>query len=226
MKRIKTVLFMIAIAAVYGAGVTGLYLGTTDTVEQNKLFLEQRTLVELFNLGDVTTMSKDDIATTVETQIDQSEVLTDPKTGNTTHLLKAYTDASQSELVAYGFPFKGIGFWTEITGYIAVDSALKQTVGLKVVTQAETPGLGARIEKEEFYGTFFSPGLDISPPAAGKNYLYMGTAGNAPAEGTAQYGRTFDAITGATQTSLAMERMLNVAVAEFGRCIAAREAGE
>lgn len=226
MKRVKTVLFMLIIAGVYGAGVTGLYLSTTNTVEQNKLFLEQRTLVELFNLGDITTLTKAEIAKRVETQIDQSETITDPVSGRTIRLLKAYTDETKTNLIAYGFPFKGIGFWTEITGYIAVDSDLKKTVGLKVVTQAETPGLGARIENEEFFGTFFNPGLNITPPASGKNYIYMGTAGNQPSEGTAQYGRTFDAITGATQTSLAMERMLNAAVAEFSRAVNTRKAGE
>ena len=225
MKRVKTVLFMIAITAVFGAGVTGLNLATRKTVEKNKQFIEQRALVELFGLGDIQTLSKEEIAQIVETQIDQSEVLTDPQTGLQIPLLKAYANAEQTERVAYGFPFKGIGFWTEITGYIAVDSTLKKTVGLKVISQAETPGLGARIE-EDFFVKPFEDGLDITEPAPGASYLYMGTAGSTPEPGTAQYGRTFDAITGATQTSLAMERMLNAAVAQFGRCIKAREAGE
>ena len=222
MKRVNIVLFMVVIAGLYGAGVTGLHLSTTKTVEQNKLFLEQRTLIELFNLGDVAALSNEEIASLVETQIDQTQTLTDPSTQKELPLLKAYGDAEKTELLAYGFPFKGIGFWTEITGYIAVDSDLKRTVGLKVVTQAETPGLGARIEKEEFFGAFFTPGLDITPPAAGAHFIYMGAPGNAPDKGTAQHDRTFDAITGATQTSLAMERMLNAAVAEFSRCIQTR----
>jgi len=225
MKRVKTVLFMIVITALFGAGVTGLNLATRETVEQNKKFIEQRALVELFGLGDIQTLSKAEIAQIVETQIDQSEVLTDPQTGRQIPLLKAYSTAAQDQLVAYGFPFKGIGFWTTITGYIAVDSTLKKTVGLKVISQAETPGLGARIE-EAFFVQPFADGLDITDPAPGASYLYMGIPGCSPEEGTAQYGRTFDAITGATQTSLAMERMLNTAVAEFGRCIKAREAGE
>jgi Na+-translocating ferredoxin:NAD+ oxidoreductase RnfG subunit len=54
----------------------------------------------------------------------------------------------------------------------------------------------------------------------------MGAQGEVPEPGTAKYGRTFDAITGATQTSLAMERMLNEAVAEFSRAVAVRKAGE
>ncbi len=226
MKRIKIVLFMVVIAALYGAGVTGLHLSTVKTVEQNNLLIEQKALVELFGLGDVKMLSKDQIAKIVETQIDRSETLTDPQTGRQMPLLKAYISSARDQLIAYGLPFSGVGFWAEIKGYIAVDSGLKKTIGFKVISQTETPGLGSRIENEEFYGVFFSPGLDITPPAPGKDYLYMGTAGNKPEPGTAQYGRTFDAITGATQTSLAMSRMLNEAVAEFSRAVASRKAGE
>jgi Na+-transporting NADH:ubiquinone oxidoreductase subunit C len=224
MKRVKTVLFMIVIAALYGAGVTGLHMSSTETVKQNKLFLEQRALVELFGLGDIRTLSKAEIARIVETQIDRSETLTDPQTGRQVPLLKAFADSTQSALVAYGFPFSGIGFWTDITGYIAVDATLQKTVGLKVISQAETPGLGARIE-EPFFVKPFADGLDISKPEPDKSYLYMGTAGSKADPGTPQYGRTFDAITGATQTSLAMERMLNASVAEFRRAADNRKTG-
>lgn len=226
MKRLKTVVFMIVIAALYGGGVTGLYLRSKATVEQNNLFIGQKALVSLFGLGNVKMLSKEEIAQIVETQIDQTETLTDPQTGRQMPLLKAYSTSAQDQLVAYGFPFSGIGFWAEIKGYIAVDADLKKTIGFKVIEQTETPGLGSRIEDEEFYGVFFSPGLIITPPAPGKNYIYMGTAGNQPEPGTAQYGRTFDAITGATQTSLAMSRMLNASIAEFSRAVKNREAGE
>jgi Na+-translocating ferredoxin:NAD+ oxidoreductase RnfG subunit len=196
------------------------------TVEQNNRFIEQKALVELFGLGDVKTLSKEAIAKIVGTQIDRRETLTDPQTGRPVPLLKAYDSAARDHLIAYAFPFSGVGFWAEIKGYIAVDSGLKKTIGFKVIEQTETPGLGSRIEDEEFYGVFLSPGLDITPPAPGKNHLYMGTAGSKPEPGTAQYGRTFDAITGATQTSLAMGRMLNEAVAEFSRAVTSRKAGE
>lgn len=226
MKRVKTVLFMIVIAGLFGSGVTGLNISTRKTIEQNKQFIEQRALVELFGLndGDITKLTKHEIAAIVENQIDRSEVLTDPKTGKQIPLLKAFADEQQNNLVAYGFPFKGIGFWTEITGYIAVDASLQKTVGLKVIAQAETPGLGARIE-EPFFVRPFADGLDISKPAPGSSYIYMGTAGAKADPGTPQYGRTFDAITGATQTSLAMERMLNASVAEFRRAVDNRTAG-
>lgn len=224
-KRVKTVLFMVVIAALYGAGVTGLVHSTRSTVEQNQKFLEQRALVQLFGLGDTKALSKKEIAAIVEKQIDRSETLTDPQTGTKIPLLKAYQSAAQQDLIAYGFPFSGIGFWAEISGFIAVDASLKETVGLKVITQSETPGLGARIE-EPFFVQPFKEGIDISRPSAGRNYIYMAAAGSDPSPGSPQYGRSFDAITGATQTSLAMERMLNNAVAQFRRAVDNRKAGE
>ncbi len=225
MKRFKIVIFMVAITALYGAGVTGLHLSTTKTVEQNKRFIEEKALVELFSLGDVRKLSKVQIREIVETQIDRTETITDPQTGKRIGLLKAYDSVARNHLTAYGFPFSGVGFWAGIKGYIAVDSGLKKTVGMKVISQTETPGLGGRIE-EPFFVKPFADGLDITLPAKGKSYLYMGIQGSRPEPGTAQYGRTFDAITGATQTSLAMERMLNTAVAEFSRAVTGRKTGE
>jgi Na+-transporting NADH:ubiquinone oxidoreductase subunit C len=214
----------VVIAALYGAGVTGLHLSSVKTVEENNRFIEQKALVELFGLGDVKTLSKEEINTIVQNQIDRSETLTDPQTGKKIPLLKAYDTAKHDNLIAYGFPFSGIGFWDRIDGYIAVDSELKKTVGLKVISQSETPGLGGRIE-EPFFVKPFAEGLNITAPKSGGNYLYMGSPGTSPDEGTPQYGRTFDAITGATQTSLAMSRMLNAAVAEFNRAVENRKAG-
>jgi Na+-transporting NADH:ubiquinone oxidoreductase subunit C len=225
MKRLKTVLFMVVIAGLYGAGVTGLHLSTVKTVKQNNLFIAQKALVELFHLGDVKTLSKDQVAQIVKTQIDQTETITDPQTGKVIPLLKAYDSAAHDHLLAYGFPFSGIGFWDKIHGYIAVDSKLQKTIGLKITEETETPGLGARIE-EPFFVKPFSDGLNITQPPPGKDYLYLNTSGNPPDPGTAQYGRSFDAITGATETSLAMNRMLNAAVAEFDRAIKTRKAGE
>jgi len=225
MKRIKTVFFMVVITALFGAGVTGLHLSSQQTVQENQTLLEQKALVELFGLGDIEMLSKQEISAIVDHQIDRSEVLTDPQTGRQVPLLKAFADKERTDLLAYGFPFSGIGFWAEISGYIAVDSSLKETVGLKVITQSETPGLGARIEESDFVQPF-NDGLDISQPPPGKSYIYMGTGGSQPEPGKPRHGRTFDAITGATQTSLAMERMLNTAIAEFRRAADNREGAQ
>lgn len=225
MKRFKTVLFMIIIAGLFGGGVTGIYLSSQKTVEKNDRFIEQKALVELFGLGDVRNLSKKEIAEIVDRQIDRSDSVTDPETGKKIPLLKAYSDPDRKHLIALGFPFSGIGFWAEIKGYIAVNSDITKTVGIKIIKQSETPGLGGRIEEPAFIKPF-EKGLDITAPEPGKNYIYMTAAGSEPDPGTPRYKRSFNAITGATQTSLAMERMLNSTLKEFRRAIDQRLEGE
>ena len=87
--------------------------------------------------------------------------------------------------------FSGNGFQGAISLVVALDG--ETITGFKVVSQVETPGLGARITEEEFQNSFI--GKRVSEG------ISMSRSGNAgPGE--------FDAITGATETSRALERIL------------------
>lgn len=215
MKRFYIVFFMVAIAALFGAGVTGINLLARDTLEQNDRLTRQKALIRLFKLGDVRELSKDEMETIVFNQIDESETRTDPETGWTFNLLKAYEDPEHTKLKSYAFKFRGVGFWAPIEGLLAVSRDLKQTLGMVIIEQKETPGLGGRIE-EPFFTKPFEDGLLITPPEKGA-CIYMGTT--APVPGSPQYQRQFDAITGATQTSMAMERILNEYLMRFNRAM-------
>jgi len=214
-QRLYIVFFMVGIAAVFGAGVTGINLLARKTLEQNDRLIRQKALIRLFKLADVSQLGKDEIEQIVTTQIDDSEVRMDPETGWEFNLLKAYEDAEHTQLKAYAFPFRGLGFWAPIEGLLAVTPDLQKTVGCIIIEQKETPGLGGRIE-ESFFIKPFEDGLLITPPKKGA-YIYMGTT--KPATGSPQDGRQFDAITGATQTSMAMERMLNDHIMRFNRAM-------
>ncbi len=87
---------------------------------------------------------------------------------------------------------EGSGF----QGAIRVIVALEGTTirGFRVVSQSETPGLGSRINEKPFQASFI--GKDV---AGGLRMIKSGRAGNTE----------FDAITGATETSRALERLLN-----------------
>jgi len=86
----------------------------------------------------------------------------------------------------------GSGFQGPIILIVALEDDMIS--GFKVVSQVETPGLGARITEEEFQKSFI--GKRIS------NGIAMTKSGNA---GISE----FDAITGATETSRALVRILN-----------------
>ena len=88
--------------------------------------------------------------------------------------------------------FEGGGFQGGLSFIVSLDGTTIS--GFKVVSQVETPGLGARITEEAFQRQFV--GKEV---ASGITMTRSGNAG--PSE--------FDAITGATETSRALERILN-----------------
>ena len=103
---------------------------------------------------------------------------------------------------AYAVPFAGPGLWGEIDGYVGVNSDLNEILGIQFTKQAETPGLGARIEEVEYRDQYRN--IDISSSDTGAYVM------NNPAPG----GNT-DAISGATQTSDAVVNMVNEDLANF-----------
>lgn len=92
----------------------------------------------------------------------------------------------QGESPAYALPFEGAGLWGTIYGYLAVDSNLEHILGITFTDQNETPGLGGRIDEEEFRDQF--RGVELKPLS---------------------YGSELQAITGATQTSGSVLRIIN-----------------
>ncbi len=86
----------------------------------------------------------------------------------------------------------GSGFQGPIEVIVALDG--ERISGFKVVSQKETPGLGSRITEDEFQQSFVEKRVGDG--------IGMTRSGNA---GISE----FDAITGATETSKALVRLLN-----------------
>jgi Na+-transporting NADH:ubiquinone oxidoreductase subunit C len=93
------------------------------------------------------------------------------------------------------FQIKGPGFWGSISAMIALEADLETMKGLKILENTETPGLGGRIAEswfqDQFKGKKLVPELKIVP------------------YGEAEGSNEVDAITGATRTSKAFERIIN-----------------
>lgn len=87
---------------------------------------------------------------------------------------------------AYALPIEGPGLWGSISGYIALSEDLKTILGITFTDQNETPGLGGRIDEPQFRDQF--RGLNFEP---------------------LRYSEELSAITGATQTSSSVLRMIN-----------------
>ena len=99
---------------------------------------------------------------------------------------------SENESGATAVNLTGGGFQGPISLIVALDG--KTVKGFKVVNQKETPGLGARIMEDDFQRSFVGK-------TVGDGITMVKTGDAGPNE--------FDAITGATETSRALEKILN-----------------
>ena len=102
--------------------------------------------------------------------------------------------------------FSGQGLWGTVTGVIAVNDTISRIIGLDIISHAETPGLGGRIEEDWFKDQFRGEAI----PAGGIS-IRKGEGGSDkdPDNGIV------DGITGASLTSASMEVILNNEIASL-----------
>ena len=101
-------------------------------------------------------------------------------------------DSTASGLI---LPVRGVGYQSALYGYLALGADMREILALRFYQQAETPGLGSQIQ---------SPSWESQWP--GKR------AFNDDGDVSIQ----FDAISGATRTSIGVERMLQFWLGDFG----------
>ena len=116
----------------------------------------------------------------------------------------------------YAAQFSGPGLWGKIDVMVGFRDTAGSTAGnysltgIGIISQNETPGLGARIEEAWFTGQFdgkWGPFRLVE-------------------EGTASKVNEIDGITGATRTSVAMLSIMNRAVAEVPAIVQSAAKGE
>ncbi len=91
---------------------------------------------------------------------------------------------------------RGAGMWAEITLLLAYNKTYRRIIGMRVLEQNETSGLGDRIGEEEFYEQF----ADLE------------AASGIEMKAVRIYANQFDAVSGATITSRAVETIINKAL--------------
>lgn len=97
----------------------------------------------------------------------------------------------------YAGIFGGAGLWGPINITHAVDGSVETIIGLDIIDHNETPGLGGRIDERWFQEQFRGLRLVDGGVQLVRDGNTEGEAGKA------------DAITGATGTSMSMDRILN-----------------
>ncbi len=115
----------------------------------------------------------------------------------------AFVYQPSGKAAGYALPFSGQGFWSTIRGVIGIGIDRKTVLGIWFYEQAETPGLGARIVEPFFYGQF--AGKTLSPGARPIPIRPVADATD----------KDIAAISGATQTCVRLEKLLNTAIEEW-----------
>jgi Na+-transporting NADH:ubiquinone oxidoreductase subunit C len=68
--------------------------------------------------------------------------------------LPVFVTKKDGKVVSYIIPVVGKGVWSTLYGYLALENDLNTIRGITFYKHAETPGLGAEIEKEWFQDNF------------------------------------------------------------------------
>ena len=198
-ERIFPVLFMLFITAVFIALVSGIYLATRENVLSN----EQRYLKKavLYAAGIETPEATEAGADLFEERYEQRirEVAAYNESGELIDVVYYEVSDSDGNIVGFVIPAEGPGLWGEIEAVIGFDAELSILTGVDFIKQNETPGLGGRIAEPWFRSQFRGKAAPLSRVA----------------EGTMSADtHEFDAITGATITSTAVETIINSLSAE------------
>ncbi len=166
---------------------------TKEKAQTNALIMERRAILNAMGVpysGDA------EVLDVYAKQVEEAKLGSLP-------IKRATVDGKPVEAVQ----FSGAGLWGTITGIIGVTPDLSRIVGLDIITQNETPGLGGRIGeawwKAQFRGEKIVNGhVDVAPGS--------GRGDKDPDNGKV------DAVTGASLTSNAMGNIINQTLKSLG----------
>lgn len=188
------VVYMFVVTAFFSSIVIGFSQFTSARVEANEyLAFEKAVLAVLPGLLD-TDESRSQLHKKYVERVSQP----DEMSGG------AYTLKEAGKIVAYALPISGQGFWAPIKGVIGIKADRQTITGIAFYEQNETPGLGAQITTSAFTSQFKGKVISSSDKP-------LNIRRPTDALGTSDV----HAVTGATQTSTRLEKILNDALKKW-----------
>ncbi len=190
-QRLYSVLFMFLITFVFASGVTLVQRTHNNKITANKAAKLQKVILQVLNIPVAPDVGTDELTRLFDANIKTSR-LSDRE---------LYTAFDQDDKTprAFAFPVSGPGFWGPISAMVAIDATASVIINIDFYQHQETPGLGARITEPWFKKQFDDLALD-----SGTSPYFTLT----PVALRKRQGE-LDAITGATQTSRAVDAFLN-----------------
>lgn len=185
------IIFMALLTAVFTFVLSYLNYSTAEKVALLQETDLRKKILYVFDIS-VTSEDPDAIEEVFNKNIEEEKI--DGK--------RYFTFKENGDVKGYAFPVGGPGLWGSIEGYIGVSEDYNQILGIEFINHSETPGLGGRISEDIFKDQF--RGLDISKGVGGNYIIYRpGSGGNV------------DAIAGATLTSQAVSKFMNLDIESF-----------
>lgn len=181
------VIYMFVLTAFFSTLLIGFSRLTRERVRSNEQLNFERAVVQAF--PDIEVQSNQQIHEIFSGQFEE-----DPQTD-------AYLYRKDGQLQGYAIPFEGQGFWDKIRGVIGIAEDRATIKGVAFYEQKETPGLGARIDEEEFRKQFVGKKIQDSPEPIGI----------VPSSKSLEENEVH-AVTGATQTSIRLETLMNQSI--------------
>jgi len=190
-ETIKTVSFAALVSFV--AGVLLLWAGTglKDRISKNAKVKKYSYILRALGIS----IPKNCSADKVISLYDQS-VKTEKVSG-----VKRYLYKKDGAVVSYAYPIQGKGLWGTIKGFLAVEPDLCTVKAVSFYELKETPGLGAEIQKSGFTKQFKGKKM-MRPCGSGTIILHV------KKHGTANKKVEVDGISGATLTSVAVDKII------------------
>lgn len=182
-ERAFTIFFMFAITFVFISAVSLVYIVTKDTIKINES-LQLKTAV--LNCAGIGFPPKTESVQIEKKYNETVKVLKENK------LFEVKNPDGGNP--GYVLVNSGPGLWGEITAVIGLKDDLKTLTGIEFIKQNETPGLGARITEPWFMNQFKDKQGPFEKMVPEKE----------PAK-----NQEFQAITGATITSTAVQSIIN-----------------
>ena len=103
-------------------------------------------------------------------------------------------------------PIYGMGLWSTLRGFVAVEKDLRTVAGLTYYEHGETPGLGGEVENPGWKAKWPGKKIWATGTDASNQNLRIGVAKGAPTEDNMPY--QVDGLSGATITSRGVDTML------------------
>lgn len=187
---VKPVIFMIILSVILTFILAFVNEITSPKISENTELALMEKILYVFDI-DYEANDPESIKATFNENVEEDEYDGKP--------LFVYKPSGDVE--GYAVQVNGPGLWGSISGYVGVSADFNSLLGISFTEQDETPGLGGRIEEEEYKSQY--RGLDIE----GKDSDFVI---NKPAP-----GGNIDAISGATQTSTFVVDLVNKDLQSF-----------